>query len=84
MRAAIIFQFGSPNAIVNSELDRPEVGDEQVLVRIAAAGVGPWDALIREGKSVLPQPLPLTLGSDYPHQKLSRPPISEVAGTPCP
>jgi NADPH:quinone reductase-like Zn-dependent oxidoreductase len=64
MRAAIIFQFGSPNVIVNGELDRPEVGDEQVLVRVAAAGVGPWDALIREGKSVLPQPLPLTLGSD--------------------
>jgi len=64
MRAAQIFEYGSPNAIVNSEVNRPEVGKEQVLVRIAAAGVGPWDALIREGKSVLPQPLPLTLGSD--------------------
>jgi NADPH:quinone reductase-like Zn-dependent oxidoreductase len=33
-------------------------------VRVVAAGVGPWDALIREGKSkVSPQP-PLTLGSD--------------------
>lgn len=64
MKAAMIFQFGPPTAIVNSEVDRPEVGEEQVLVRIAAAGVGPWDALIREGKSALPQPLPLTLGSD--------------------
>lgn len=64
MRAAMIFQFGSPNAIVSREVDRPKVGDDQVLVRVAAAGVGPWDALIREGKSVLPQPLPLTLGSD--------------------
>ncbi len=27
-------------------------------------GVGPWDGWIRSGKSVLPQPLPLTLGSD--------------------
>ena len=35
-----------------------------MLVRVAAAGVGPWDAWIRAGKSVLPQPLPLTLGSD--------------------
>ena len=64
MRASMIFQFGSPNAIVSREVDRPKVGDDQVLVRVAAAGVGPWDALIREGKSVLPQPLPLTLGSD--------------------
>jgi NADPH:quinone reductase-like Zn-dependent oxidoreductase len=64
MRAARILQFGSPTVILYSDIDRPEVGDDQVLVRVAAAGVGPWDALIREGKSVLPQPLPLTLGSD--------------------
>ena len=30
-----------------------------------AAGVGPWDGWVRAGKSVLPQPLPLTLGSDF-------------------
>jgi NADPH:quinone reductase-like Zn-dependent oxidoreductase len=29
-----------------------------------AAGVGPWDALIREGKSKISPPPPLTLGSD--------------------
>ena len=31
----------------------------------ARPGVGPWDGWIRSGKSVLPQPLPLTLGSDH-------------------
>jgi NADPH:quinone reductase-like Zn-dependent oxidoreductase len=31
---------------------------------VKAAGVGPWDALIRSGGSVVDQPLPLTLGSD--------------------
>jgi NADPH:quinone reductase-like Zn-dependent oxidoreductase len=35
-----------------------------VVVRVKAAGVAPWDALIRTGNSALPQPLPLTLGSD--------------------
>src|SRR5262245_4050668 len=29
-----------------------------------AGGVGPWDALIREGKSKVAPPPPLTLGSD--------------------
>ena len=29
-----------------------------------AAGVGPWDRLVREGRSGLGQALPLTLGSD--------------------
>ena len=36
----------------------------EVLVKVEAAGVGPWDGWIRAGKSALPQPLPLTLGSD--------------------
>lgn len=33
-------------------------------MRVKAAGVGPWDALIREGKSVAAQKLPVKLGSD--------------------
>lgn len=33
-------------------------------MRVAAAGVGPWDALIREGKSKVSPTPPLTLGSD--------------------
>jgi NADPH:quinone reductase-like Zn-dependent oxidoreductase len=36
----------------------------EVLVRSAAAGVGPWDAWIREQKSVVKLSLPITLGSD--------------------
>ena len=33
-------------------------------MQVAATGVGPWDALIREGKSKAAPPPPLTLGSD--------------------
>ncbi|HMF58785.1 MAG TPA: NADP-dependent oxidoreductase [Vicinamibacterales bacterium] len=43
---------------------RPTPGHGEVLLRVEAAGVGPWDAWIRAGKSALPQPLPLTPGSD--------------------
>ena len=64
MRVSRILQFGPPNVIVSENLAKPEPGNGQVLVRVQAAGVGPWDALIREGKSGLNQPLPLTLGSD--------------------
>ena len=45
-------------------VDLPNPGPGEMLVRVAAAGVGPWDGWIRAGHSVLPQPLPLTLGSD--------------------
>jgi NADPH:quinone reductase-like Zn-dependent oxidoreductase len=36
----------------------------QQKMRVAAAGVGPWDALIREKKSIVNVPLPIILGSD--------------------
>jgi NADPH:quinone reductase-like Zn-dependent oxidoreductase len=64
MRAARIHEFGPPEVIVIDELPKPAPGPGEIVVRAAAAGVGPWDALIREGKSkVSPQP-PLILGSD--------------------
>ncbi|WP_437331198.1 alcohol dehydrogenase catalytic domain-containing protein [Sorangium sp. So ce381] len=62
--AARVHRFGGPEVIVIEEVPVPLPGPGEVLVRVAAAGVGPWDAWIRAGKSVLPQPLPLTLGSD--------------------
>ena len=64
MKASRVHQFGSPEVIAFEDVERPEPGEGEVLVRVAAAGVGPWDGWIRAGKSVLPQPLPLTLGSD--------------------
>ena len=61
MKAARILRFGPPSVITNDELPRPEPATEQLLVRVKAAGVGNWDALVREGK--IPQePLPLILG----------------------
>ena len=64
IKASRVHRFGPPEAIVLEDVERPEPGEGEVLIRVAAAGVGPWDAWIRAGKSVLPQPLPLTLGSD--------------------
>jgi NADPH:quinone reductase-like Zn-dependent oxidoreductase len=64
MKAARILRFGAPDAIVNDDVPQPQPASSQLLVQVKAAGVGPWDALIREGKSVLTLQLPLTLGSD--------------------
>jgi NADPH:quinone reductase-like Zn-dependent oxidoreductase len=63
MRAARVLRFGPPSVITNDDLPRPEPAPGQLLVRVKAAGVGKWDALIREGKAQL-QPLPLILGSE--------------------
>jgi NADPH:quinone reductase-like Zn-dependent oxidoreductase len=64
MTAARIHQFGGPTAIILEEIPVPSPAKGEVLVKVGAAGVGPWDGWIRAGKSALPQPLPLTLGSD--------------------
>src|SRR6476646_9380923 len=64
MQAIRIHHFGDLDALVVDDVPRPAPGEGEVLLRVKAAGVGPWDALIRSGRSVLPQPLPLTLGSD--------------------
>lgn len=64
MKAARIHQFGPPNVIVIEEIPQPIPGPGEVLVRVRAAGVGPWDALIREKRSEVPATLPLILGSD--------------------
>jgi NADPH:quinone reductase-like Zn-dependent oxidoreductase len=50
MKAARIHRFGLPDVIVIDDLPRPTPGAGQLLVRVVSAGVGPWDALIREGK----------------------------------
>src|SRR5215472_3071576 len=63
MKAARVLRFGPPSVITNDDVPRPEPGAGQLLVRVKAAGVGHWDALIREGKVEL-EPLPLVLGSE--------------------
>lgn len=64
MKAGRIHHFGPPNSITIDEIPRPVPNEDELVVRVAAAGVGPWDALIREGKSVVQLSLPIILGSD--------------------
>jgi NADPH:quinone reductase-like Zn-dependent oxidoreductase len=64
VKAARIHSFGPPDVVVVEDVPMLSPGPNEVLVRVMAAGVAPWDAIIREGQSkVSPQP-PLTLGSD--------------------
>ena len=65
MKAIRVHHFGGPEVLVYEDLPQPDPGPNEVLIRVEAAGVGPWDAWIRSGKSALPQSLPLTLGSDF-------------------
>lgn len=64
MKAGRIHSFGPPNVIVIDEIPCPTPEENELVVRVVVAGVGPWDALIREGKSAVQPSLPIILGSD--------------------
>ena len=64
MKAVRVHEFGGIDAMMYEDAPRLSPGEGQVLVKVKAAGVGPWDALVRTGASKLGQPLPLILGSD--------------------
>jgi NADPH:quinone reductase-like Zn-dependent oxidoreductase len=64
MKAARVHRYGPPDVIAIEGIDLPTPGEGEILVRVHAAGVGPWDALVRAGNGGLPQTLPLTLGSE--------------------
>lgn len=49
MKAIIIREYGGPEVLKYEDVARPEPKENQVLVRVIAAGVNPIDALIREG-----------------------------------
>jgi len=49
MSAAVIDRFGGIDVLEVRTVPVPEVGFDDVLIRVEAAGVGSWDAVEREG-----------------------------------
>ena len=71
MKAARVHHWGLaghhrswPDIIVLESIEVADPGEREILVRVHAAGVGPWDALVRTGNSGLRQTLPLTCRHD--------------------
>ncbi len=50
MRAIAIDAFGDRQRLRQMDLPQPGIGPEEVLLRVRAAGVGPWDISAREGR----------------------------------
>ncbi|MFF0337755.1 NADP-dependent oxidoreductase [Streptomyces fimicarius] len=66
MKAFLIERYGDKAGVRAGEVPDPEVGADDVLVKIHAASVNPLDLKLRDGafKAFLPYCLPLVLGND--------------------
>jgi NADPH:quinone reductase-like Zn-dependent oxidoreductase len=53
MRAIVQYQYGSPNLLRIQEIERPTIGDEEVLVRVLASSVNPADLAVVTGLPAL-------------------------------
>src|SRR5258706_6575101 len=64
MKALQVHQYGGPEVLQWQEIRTPKPGPGQVLVRVHAAGVNPYDTYMRNGTYAIKPPLPYTPGSD--------------------
>jgi NADPH:quinone reductase-like Zn-dependent oxidoreductase len=62
MKAVVIHETGGPEVLRFEEVDRPEPGDGEVLIRVRAASVNPVDWKYRRG--LAERQLPAVLGND--------------------
>jgi NADPH:quinone reductase len=64
MKAILVRQFGGPEMLKLEEVPTPKPQAGQVLVRVRAAGVNPYDTYMRSGTYAIKPQLPYTPGSD--------------------
>lgn len=66
MRAAIINEFGDAEVLGITDVSKPIPNDDQVLIRVMAAGINPVDTKVRAGTSGMSKQLklPAILGWD--------------------
>jgi len=64
MKAIRVHEFGGPEVLKLEDVTTPKPSSGEVLVRIHAAGVNPYDTYMRTGTYAVKPPLPYTPGSD--------------------
>jgi NADPH:quinone reductase-like Zn-dependent oxidoreductase len=64
MKAIVIHEYGGPEFLKYEDIPQPEPKDNQLLIRVIAAGVNPVDGMIRSGMFKGNRAFPIILGGD--------------------
>ena len=66
MKAMVIHEYGGPEVLKYEDVPRPEPKEDQILIRVIAAGVNPVDGMIRSGMFAKDgnRAFPIILGGD--------------------
>ena len=69
MKAARLFEYGDPSVLKYVDVPLPEIGPDEVLIRVRATSVNRWDLRYRQGLLTpppgrAPLPLPFQLGRE--------------------
>jgi len=66
MKAVVIHEYGGPEVLKYEDIPRPEPKDDELLIRVIAAGVNPVDGMIRSGMFAKEgnRAFPIILGGD--------------------
>lgn len=64
MKAIVVREFGAPEVMKLEDVATPKPGSGQVLVRVRAAGLNPYDTYMRNGTYAVKPPLPYTPGGE--------------------
>ena len=75
MQAIVQVGYGSPGVLEPRDIDRPEIGDGDVLVRVRAASIHVGDVIVMSGSPYL-----MRLGTGLRKPK-NRVPGTDIAGT---
>lgn len=67
MKAAQIADYGTSEQIIIQETEKPTLKPGQILVKVMAAAINPFEISIRNGylKDKMPFPMPITMGGDF-------------------
>ncbi len=66
MKAVVVHEYGGPEVLKYEDAPRPEAKDNEILIRVIAAGVNPVDGMVRAGMfaKYSKSTFPMVLGYD--------------------